>query len=538
MSIDNLVNVSITATQAGITRAGFGTALVAAYHQRSLDRVLTFTSSAAMLTAGFTPDDPAYRKVAAAFAQNPRPARVKVGRRANPPTMVFTLTPSLPAAGQAYTLEVGGHTVTYTADGSPTVAEWTAGVTAALNALTDPDAVVASALSAIAPQTLTGAALDGVLGGTTFTPTRQVSLTFSAEADWLAGTATVTGTDANGAELVETFSVPAGGDTTLLGTKRFARVTSIALPAGDGIAGTFTAGVRGPVTAVDGATLVTCTAPPGLLHTVTVPDGVSYADISADPGLAADLAAIFVADPDWYGLLLDTQNVADIEAAATWTEANRKLFAAQSADTAITTSATTDIASRLKASAWARTTLWYHPRVGQELAVAIMGQRLTSDPGSDTWAYKTVAGVAAYALNATAQGHLEGKWANWYQAVQGVNITFPGKVSANEWVDIVRGVDWLRAQIQEGAFGLLVGSPKIPYTDDGIDRVTGMVRAKLLGGIRVGLLAEDPTFTVSAPAVADVPSITRAARHLPGVTFAAPLAGAIHTLTFTGVVSA
>ena len=64
------------------------------------------------------------------------------------------------------------------------------------------------------------------------------------------------------------------------------------------------------------------------------------------------------------------------------------------------------------------------------------------------------------------------------------------------------------------------------------------VRAQLDEGVRVSLFAADPKPTVIVPTVASVSSVNRAARALPGVTFSARLAGAIHSTDMTGVASA
>ena len=54
----------------------------------------------------------------------------------------------------------------------------------------------------------------------------------------------------------------------------------------------------------------------------------------------------------------------------------------------------------------------------------------------------------------------------------------------------------------------------------------------------MGILAADPAFTVTAPAVADVSAGDKTARTLPDVDFDATLAGAIHKVEISGTVSA
>ena len=76
------------------------------------------------------------------------------------------------------------------------------------------------------------------------------------------------------------------------------------------------------------------------------------------------------------------------------------------------------------------------------------------------------------------------------------------------------------------------------FTDEGAGLLGAEVRAQLDEGVRVSLFAADPKPTVIVPTVASVSSVNRAARALPGVTFTARLAGAIHSTDMTGVASA
>ncbi|HSN27246.1 MAG TPA: DUF3383 family protein, partial [Kofleriaceae bacterium] len=382
-------------------------------------------------------------------------------------------------------------------------------------------------------------------------PARALELVFSAHANWTGGTAVATGTDANGNVITDNFTISVGGGNTANGAsnKRFATVTNIHIPAQGGTAGTFTAGVRARVTA-DGSsgTHVAVTT------TLTAPEMVSYShdsvhsnltlvDATADAGIAADLAAIYLADPDFYGLVLDSNGAAEIEAAAAWAESTGGLmFVAQTCDTAVSdTAASSDLASvawYLKSHSYYRTEPLFHPTIGLNfIAAAMLGSRLPRDPGSDTWAFKTLAGIASYALTATQATNLAAKNVMTYTTIAGIDVTQGGKVAAGEWADVIRFRDWLVARIQEAVFALLVNNEKVPYTDAGIDMVKGAVQAVLGDGVRVGGLASSPKPTVTAPTAASVSSATKATRVLPSVNFGANLAGAIHAVQVSGTVT-
>lgn len=269
----------------------------------------------------------------------------------------------------------------------------------------------------------------------------------------------------------------------------------------------------------------------------------TFLDTTADEGVASDLAAAYAADPTgWYGFSLDSMSKAECVAAVAFAEANGKIFAGNNSDTICGTSSTADIFSATQTTADARSYIQFSGSQLQSYAgMAILGNRLPVDPGSDTWAYKTLATVPTDVLSATQITNLTAKNANYYVAYKSVPITFPGVSPAGEYLDIVRGVDWLTDDIQTDVFALLVGSQKVPYTDFGVDQIVSVVKADLKAAIRVGFLdggdETTPAPAVTAPTVASQSASNRAKRIFPGIAFSAKLAGAIHTLTINGVVS-
>jgi hypothetical protein len=549
VSLESIVDVSITSATAAPTREGFGTPLVAAalvpFGATSGERSRTYSGTQAMLAEGYTTAHPAYRAAAVIFSQVPRVPALKVGRRALPPTQVIDLTPASPSTGLLYTLEIAGAEASYTALGGDDLAAVCTALAAAINAVAGEDVdAITSGASTAGTQTLTS--FTGVIGGTLMDPPRVLTFTFSSSTDWDATTITVTGKDWYGATQTETFAIPNNGNATVVGTKLFSKVTQVSIPAQTGTGGTFTMGVRKRFTAVGSSgTKVAVTAafagmiiPYAAIGTATL----SVKDATSDPGVAADLGAINGADNDWYGLVLDSNSEAEVDAAAAWAEANGKLFAPQSADTLIADSGTTtDVASDLKAAGYGRTTGWYHPDIAtltSWMGAGILGNRLPDDPGSDTWAFKTVRGVSSYALTETQKTNIHAK--NWgtYTVIAGIAVTEEGKVSLGEFVDIVRGLDWLRARLRERVFGLLVRNKKVPYTDAGIALVAGEV----LAGLRVAAnapynLLVESSIAVRAPRASEVSANDKAARLLPGVEFEATLQGAIHAVRITGAVS-
>ena len=229
---------------------------------------------------------------------------------------------------------------------------------------------------------------------------------------------------------------------------------------------------------------------------------------------------------------------AEIEVGAAWAQTNRRLFVWQSADTGCGVAETTDdVMSALQDASNGYAPGWHYPAIATAdgwLAAGILGNRLPIDPGSDTWAYKTITGVTVRPISTTARAAVLAKKGNVYERRNGVNITFPGTVPLGEWVDTVRGLDWQRARMQEELFAIQTANQKVAYTDDGISLVNAAIYGVLNEGVERGFYARNPKPVVTTPLAAATSSSDRSNRVLNGVTFSARLAGAIHTGSVTG----
>ena len=270
---------------------------------------------------------------------------------------------------------------------------------------------------------------------------------------------------------------------------------------------------------------------------------VDPADLTAmqthiDPGLATDLTAISLADGDWYALCTGYNSKACVLAAAAWVEANKKIYLPSVSDSdSVTASGGAGTLSTLFGLTYARTMGAYHPSPAVAFAAAWLGRCLPLEPGSETWKYKSLAGVPAVKLTPTHRANLIAKRANSYETVAGRNITFEGSTfAANGFLDIIRGIDWLDDDMSKGVFGSLAGADKVPYTDPGIARIETEVRASLTRATARGILASNPAFIVIVPLVSAAAPADRAARILRGVTWSAQLAGAIHGVRISGTI--
>lgn len=281
----------------------------------------------------------------------------------------------------------------------------------------------------------------------------------------------------------------------------------------------------------------------GAFHNLTIDDTTGtkllIAQDHADPGVATDLAAIALEDSSWYVVLNPFNSGAMALAISNWVESNKKLFVAQTIDSIVATttsgSDTTSIAYTARANF--RTALVFSQDNAQFPDAGWAGRVLPLDPGSETWAYKTLAGVTTSRLTATQRTNLVNKHTNFYETVGGLNLTNQGQVLANEWIDVVRSRDWLEANLQADILEALANNDKIPYTDAGIAVITGKIRARLKTAVEIGMLSPDPAPRVTAPLASAVSSTDKSTRTLNGVKFDAVLAGAIQAIAIRGTLT-
>lgn len=548
MALDSIISVNISTTATPPSAESFDIALICAYHNLWPERTRTYSTLTGYVADGGRAGDPAYQMMSTIFSQRPRVKSVKIGRRALPFSQVIDLTPEAPSNGKIYSVEVKGEECSFTASGSDNLAAVCTGLALAINTEAgdgDADAIHTGGSTA-GVQDIT--VFNGVVAGTVMNPERALAITFNSHADWDATTITVTGTDRNGDTITDTFLVPNGGNATVNGSasKLFSTVTNINVPAQSGTNGTFTLGTRAQVSATgaSGTKVVVTTTSPGVITTFDeISDTLSVLDQTADPGIETDLDAILLEDKDFYGVLLDSQGAAEIESAADWTEANLKKLVVNSADTAIKSAvSTTDIFYETKAATQFRTTGIYHDSIGTNWAAAAwMGNRFPAKPGSDTWGFKTLVGIRVTELSDTERNAILNKNGNVYIDVAGRNMTYAGldgkgaKTFGGEWIDVVRGIDDTRSQVQRSVFFAISSQPdKLAMDDLGIDVVRGAMDAPLAQKVADKFLK---SYEISLPKADDISDLNRANRHLDGAEFSGVLAGAIHAVTITGTLT-
>jgi hypothetical protein len=544
MAVSEFINFTIQVNNQGVSQLGFNTALVVSYDATFPELVRTYSQYADVLV-----DVAAGTATALAanayFAQSPHPRTLKIGRGANKPTRQHTIGAVSVNNAYAYQIQVDGPGITstlvsFTSDGSATTQEIHNGLVTALNAVVGKNYTATFApLASLTPFTFTaanateiftaaahglntgdgpvrvsnsgGALPTGLAAGTDYWVIKIDANTFflaTSLANALAGTNLLISTDGTG---TQTLTPQAGALSPILPF----------LVTGSAAGNYFSPEVKGNALIL------------------------SNKESHADPGITADLTAIQLVDPDWYGLILTHGSKAVALPTAAWVEANGKIWLPSVVDTDAlnTVAGNADTLDALCTLGYVRTCGKYHPSPKQMFSAASVSVILSRVPGNWTEAFKTLSGVSPITLSGTQRVNLRARRSGTYTTEKGRSITWDGKVMSTTYgyLDIVVSVDWLSDAVSSAAFGAMVSVDKVAYTDEDIDFIAGAVRGVLHDAVSDAhrILdrgdATDPTNlppSITFPKVADISPGTRALRKLPNGVIAGRFQGAIQEIDF------
>lgn len=264
---------------------------------------------------------------------------------------------------------------------------------------------------------------------------------------------------------------------------------------------------------------------------------------AADTTPAITMAAIVAENNSWYAFGEAARATAKATGYAAWAEANKKLFIVGVTGDDGAQNTLTDVAGTLFTAKYFRSIPLHYNSATEYGEFGWTAKALASLPGSGTWANMTLAGVTGGNLTETQYANIKFRNSNSYETFRNLAITQNGKTSGGEWIDIIRGRDWLEEEIRVGVFNQFVDR-RIPFTDAGIRIIKSALVSALDLGQRRGFIMPNgvsddgrtviPGYTVSVPNARDVSVADKSARLLRDVSFRATVAGAIHATEIRG----
>lgn len=537
-SLSEHVSLTITQDSVGIARLGFGTPLILSVNATFPERIRYYDDIPSVALDGFAATSPEYLAATAMFSQSPHPERIAIGRAVGKPTQRYKITTAAVTTGLKYEIVVKGQGVTATTVSYTPAADITFTAANATELFTSANHGMSTGAGPFRVSNSGGALPAGLSADTDYwviadiangvaDPVNTFQLATS-KANALAGTELLITTDGTGTQ-------------TLRRTQNDVIIAQLLQGLNAVVGKNFTATQTPGAGETDYLVVTGDAAGNWFSLEMTNVNALHSEQDHAEPGttLADDLNAIQLENDDWYALVTLYNSDAYLKAAAAWVETQTKIYAADLCESAAATTADGggDTADDIQTLAYARTFICYHPSPAAMFGAAWLGAVLPYDPGSETWKFKKLAGVAAVTLTSTHRVNLRAKKANTIQTVAGRNITWEGTTADGDFIDVQRGLDWLEDDMVKAVFGALAGALKIPYTDAGVALIENEVKGSLDRAITRQILASDPKPVVTVPKVSAVATNDKALRLLPDVKFSATLAGAIHKVQIAGTVS-
>jgi len=294
------------------------------------------------------------------------------------------------------------------------------------------------------------------------------------------------------------------------------------------------------ITVTGTTTLTVAPTTPGNAWSVTATANLTAVNATPTETYAQALSTVSDLDNSWYALIADTHVQADILSLAAAIQGRKKIYLTSTQDAAVLTTGTTDVGALLKAGNYGRTAIVYLPTADTEYPEAAWaGSQLPKTPGSNDWDFKTASGITTFAnITDTQRANLRTKNVNMFAPFAGVNVFQDGNMSTgiSDAIDIVVGLDWTYARMQEAIASRLVNLAKIPYTRNGFLIIESELRSVLAQGEQNGLY--DSGWTVTSPDPLTIAASQRIQRIAGDFLFSARLQGSTRVVNIVGTVTA
>lgn len=236
-------------------------------------------------------------------------------------------------------------------------------------------------------------------------------------------------------------------------------------------------------------------------------------------------------DEDWYFVSLATGSVTDYIEISDVVEGKGFKIAAHTVDSV-------DDLAAIAAKKYDRTFVMVHDKIEQYPHLALIGGHGSKPVGSITYKFKKLIGVDPAPYDATTLQQIHDLNGFAYVTKNGVAQTSEGTALSGEYIDVIQGKDWIKANMESAVSNLFVNNDKISFDDTGISQIESTVISILEIGGKQGIIAKNDSgqflYTVTAKSRTETPAQDRAERHYRGLSFSMELAGAIHEATIHG----
>lgn len=253
----------------------------------------------------------------------------------------------------------------------------------------------------------------------------------------------------------------------------------------------------------------------------------------------AALDTLITTDDEFYAVVIQSREKADLAIVGTWANSNKKFFFGGTDDITALTDRSVD-----------REAYLIHDNEDTDYPeCAWVGREIPKTPGSNTWKWKVLSGQNASEFTSTELATIRSEDGQALQEQAGSIFTNDGITTSGEFIDIIIGQDWVEDQIRVGLLAMYLKNDKVPMDDVGIGKVEGVIRDVLKRAGDNGIIAaaisdadllksddKEYIYQVTVPLRSALSTTDRANRDLTGVEFVYTTAGAIHKTTVTGLI--
>lgn len=245
--------------------------------------------------------------------------------------------------------------------------------------------------------------------------------------------------------------------------------------------------------------------------TASTGDPITDVATTASVSIDSEMALIKAADADFFHHCYDTRTAIDITRGALFATANDRMLWAQSSDSDIITSVTTDVYSVLAGTS----NRWVHPMYYTDNA-EFFAERACAyfsandyDTEAPTASLNILAGLPTdTAITDTAAANLRAKGVTHYIPFKGVACTTDANTSAGFPVELVVTGAWTEARMTEAIASVLLtaanSGSRVRFNDLGFARIDGTALVVLKSGETIGHFNVD-TSVLEGTERADVP---------------------------------
>ncbi|AKG66648.1 DUF3383 family protein [Lactobacillus helveticus] len=177
--------------------------------------------------------------------------------------------------------------------------------------------------------------------------------------------------------------------------------------------------------------------------------------------------------------------------------------------------------------------------LSEAMDAALIGAIATLTVGSVTWKFKQLEGITPETLTSNEVYGINDANAIAYEVMNSQGQTSEGKTMSGEYIDTIHGIIWVRANVQDKLESFLQENGKVPYNQNGITQLSGIVIQVLEQAYQQRIIQQNEAtgkgdYSVTTSPRSAQSQVDLSNRHYGGLSFTYHAAGAIHTLTVNG----